>query len=211
MLIQLDELVSKWGVQLKGVLHVGAHLCEEIGEYEKYIRRDQVLWVEALASKVAEASARHPGILIEHAVVSDMVQSAVFYQSNNGQSSSLLPLGLHTLYHPEVVYIDAQVVQTSLLRDIIARRGVQFNFINLDIQGSELKALKGMCEYLPGVDFIYAEVNSEPVYIGCALVHELDEYLATFGFERAVTVWTGAKWGDALYRRKSNMEVCCPP
>lgn len=122
---------------------MGAHLCEEIGAYEKYIKRDQVLWVEALASKVAESVALHPGILIEHAVVSDQVGPAVFHQANNGQSSSLLPLGVHMRYHPEVVYIDSQPVQTSLLRDIIAKHGVSFNFINLDIQGAELKALKG--------------------------------------------------------------------
>jgi FkbM family methyltransferase len=203
MLITLDDLVRKYGVELKGVLHVGAHLCEEIGAYEKYIKRDQVLWVEALASKVAESVALHPGILIEQAVVSDQVGPAVFHQANNGQSSSMLQLGLHRYYHPEVNYIDSQPVQTSLLRDIISRHGVSFNFINLDIQGAELKALKGMAEYLPGVDYIYTEVNSEHVYIGCALVQELDEFLAKFGFERVETVWWGdAKWGDAFYMRK---------
>jgi FkbM family methyltransferase len=203
MLISLDDLVSKWGVELKGVLHVGAHLCEEIGAYEKYIKREQVLWVEALASKVAESVALHPGILIEQAVVSDQVGPAVFYRANNGQSSSMLPLGLHLHHHPEVQYVDAQPVQTSLLRDIIAKRGAAFNFINLDIQGAELKALKGMAEYLPGVDYIYTEVNSEQVYVGCALVQELDEVLADFGFTRLETVWWGdAKWGDAFYMRK---------
>ncbi|NBV25575.1 MAG: FkbM family methyltransferase [Proteobacteria bacterium] len=203
MLITLDDLVRKYGVELKGVLHVGAHLCEEIGEYEKYIKRDQVLWVEALASKVAESEALYPGILIEQAVVSDQAGLAVFHQANNGQSSSMLQLGLHRYFHPEICYVDSQPVYTSLLRDIIARRGVSFNFINLDIQGAELKALKGMAEYLPSVDYIYTEVNSDHVYIGCALVQELDAFLSEFGFERLETVWWGdAKWGDAFYMRK---------
>jgi hypothetical protein len=202
MLISLDELVRKWKVHLKGVLHVGAHLCEEINDYEKYVRRDQVLWVEGLAHKVAASIALYPGVQIEHAIVSDVAESVTFHEANNGQSSSLLPLGLHSSFYPDIVYTNSQQVQTTQLRDIIARRGATFNFINLDIQGTELNALKGMSEYLSSVDYIYSEVNSEQVYVGCTIVQDLDAYLSEFGFTRVETVWTGAKWGDAFYMRK---------
>ena len=33
MLIPLDELVQKYGIQFTGILHVGAHECEEIEYY----------------------------------------------------------------------------------------------------------------------------------------------------------------------------------
>ena len=54
---------------------------------------------------------------------------------------------------------------------------IEYNFLNFDIQGAELKALKGMEEYLNKVDYLYTEVNSNYVYVGCALITELDEYL----------------------------------
>ena len=75
--------------------------------------------------------------------------------------------------------------------------------MNLDIQGAELKALKGMEEYLNSVDYIYSEVNSDYVYKNCALVKEIDEYLLKFGLHRVETKWYGdCKWGDAFYIRK---------
>ena len=37
MLIPLYELVKKYNIQFKGILHVGAHECEELNDYEKDI------------------------------------------------------------------------------------------------------------------------------------------------------------------------------
>ena len=38
MLIKLDHLVKKYFINFKGILHVGAHDCEEIKDYEKLLR-----------------------------------------------------------------------------------------------------------------------------------------------------------------------------
>ena len=81
----------------------------------------------------------------------------------------------------------------------------QFNFINLDIQGTELKALKGMDYYLKFVDYIYTEVNSCEVYKGCTIISDLDDYLNNYGFKRVKTSWVEDKtWGDAFYIRDKN-------
>jgi hypothetical protein len=42
-------------------------------------------------------------------------------------------------------------------------------FLNFDIQGAELKALKGMEEYLSNVDYLYTEIISDYVYKNCAI------------------------------------------
>jgi hypothetical protein len=42
-----------------------------------------------------------------------------------------------------------------LLKNIICNYNIEYNFLNLDIQGAELKALKGMEEYLNDVDYLY--------------------------------------------------------
>ena len=60
----------------------------------------------------------------------------------------------------------------------------KLNFVNLDIQGVELRALKSMEKYLQYVKYIYTEVNTEQVYKGCNLIGEIDEYLKRFGFVR---------------------------
>jgi FkbM family methyltransferase len=201
MLIPLEYLIQKYNIQFKGILHVGAHECEELGAYEKHISRDKILWVEALPNKVEFCRNTYSNLLIEQAIVSDVVEKVRFNVSNNGQSSSILEFGLHSQYHPQVHYVEYYEGETKLLKDVIHKYNISYNFLNFDIQGAELKALKGMEEYLKDVDYLYTEVNSDYVYKNCALVTELDEYLLKFGLVRVETSWTDCKWGDAFYIR----------
>jgi FkbM family methyltransferase len=203
MLISLHELFKKYNIKFKGILHVGAHECEEINDYCIYIQPNNILWVEALEDKVKLCKSRYPNTFIENAVVSDKVEIVKFNRSNNGQSSSILELGLHKHFHPQVWYTNSYEVETKMLKDIICKYSISYNFLNLDIQGAELKALKGMEEYLPNVDYIYTEVNSDYVYENCCIVSELDSYLEKFGLFRVETKWCeDYRWGDAFYIRK---------
>jgi FkbM family methyltransferase len=200
MLIALDYLVDKYNLNITGIIHVGAHECEELPYYERYIPRENILWIEALPDKVQFCKQKYNDLLIENAVVSDKVEEVQFHVANNGQSSSIFELGTHAQHHPYVWYVNQFPVVTTTLRDILCKYAIPYNFVLLDIQGAELKALKGMSEYLSRIDYIYAEVNSEHVYRDCSLVTELDEYLANFGFKRVETKWCeNYNWGDALY------------
>jgi FkbM family methyltransferase len=203
MLIPLHNLVKKYNIQFKGILHVGAHECEELKDYLYYLPMNKILWVEAIPDKVQLCMQMYPNVQIENAVVSDIIETVKFNVSNNFQSSSMLEFGLHSKFHPHVHYIGSFEEETKLLKDIICKYDINYNFLNLDIQGAELKALKGMESYLPNIDYIYTEVNSDYVYKGCALIGELDDYLKLFGLERVETEWCGNyRWGDALYIRK---------
>lgn len=202
MLISLHELILKYNIILTGIIHVGAHECEELKDYEKYINRNKILWIDAIPSKVYYCRQHYPDILIEQAVVSDKIEQVTFNISNNGQSSSILEFGLHTKYHPTVKYVDTFTTISTLLSSIISRYDIPFNFINIDIQGAELKALKGMESYLNQIEYAYIEVNSDYIYKDCALIDELDDYLKKFNLIRVETKWTDFKWGDAFYIRK---------
>ena len=202
MLISLDHLVNKYNIKFTGILHVGMHEAEEIGSYEKYIGRDKILWIEAMSDKVEYCISKFPSILIENAIISDIEEDVTFNVSNNGQSSSILELGLHKNFHPEVHYINSFKSRSKCLENIISkyRSDIPFNFLNLDIQGVELRALKSLGKYLENIDYIYTEVNSDYVYEKCDLIGDIDQYLSTFGFKRVETSWFGdCKWGDAFY------------
>jgi hypothetical protein len=76
------------------------------------------------------------------------------------------------------------------------------DFINADLQGFELNAIKGMGDLLHQFKYAYIEVNKAQVYEGCAQIEELDEYLKGFGFRRVETAkWIG-DWSDALWVKK---------
>jgi FkbM family methyltransferase len=202
MLISLHELAKKYNIVFKGILHVGAHECEELNDYLRYTSSDKILWVEAMKDKVDMCKNKYPGINIEHAVISDKVETVKFNISNNGQSSSILEFGLHSTFHPHVTFVNSIEMETKLLKDIICNHDIDYNFVNLDIQGVELRALKSMEEYLHKIDYIYTEVNSDFVYKDCNLITELDEYLKKFNFVRVETKWAGHyRWGDAFYMK----------
>jgi hypothetical protein len=200
MLISLYELIAKYHIKLKGILHVGAHDCEETREYEIFLPRNKILWIEALKNKVEYCKHLYPGVLIEEAVVSDKYETVKFNISNSTMSSSIFDFGLHKNYYPNINYVDSFYTDTKMLKDIIYKYNIDYNFLNLDIQGAELNALKGMENYLHKVEYIYTEVNCDYVYKDCPLIDEIDEYLKKFGFERVETIWQpGCKWGDAFY------------
>ena len=203
MLISLEDLIKKYNIQFKGIMHVGAHECEEIHIYEKHLPRNKILWVDALYDKVELCKSRYNDLLIECAVVSDKNEIVNWNCSNNGQSSSIFNLGLHKIFHPDIHYVTSEQREAIPLSNFIGNYDISYNFINLDIQGAELKALKGMESYLNDVDYIYTEVNCDYVYEGCALINEIDEYLLQFNLHRVETTWFGeCKWGDAFYIRK---------
>ena len=114
MLISLHDLVKKYNLVFKGILHVGAHECEELNDYLNYLPINKILWVEGLEDKVQLCRNTFPGVQIEHAVVSDTVETVTFNRSNNGQSSSILELGLHKEFHSWVHYISSSSVETQV-------------------------------------------------------------------------------------------------
>jgi FkbM family methyltransferase len=177
MLINLDFLVKKYNINFTGILHIGAHECEEIIFYDKYISRNNVLWIEAMSDKVEYAKQRFKDILIENAVVSDINETVTFNITNNGQSSSMLELEKHASYYPYITVSQKYETTTTVTRDVLKKYDIKFNFLNLDIQGAELKALKGMEEYLENTEYIYTEVNTAHLYKNCALLGEMDDYL----------------------------------
>ena len=207
MLIPLNRMVEHFNMNIRGILHVGAHECEEQPDYiAQGVKNENIHWVEAMRDKVEEMLMRNPMINIYQAVISDKNDDVVEFKiTNNGQSSSILSLGAHLQHHPHVHVTETRKLRTSRLDKVIETNNINMetiNFMNLDIQGAELLALKSMEGYLHHIDYIYTEVNTEKVYEDCALMSEIDEYLAPFGFKRAANrIYKEYGWGDALYIR----------
>lgn len=208
MLIPLHELVVKYKLQLRGVLHVGAHECEEAGWYAQEGVKD-VKWLEGNPTLVRQQKER--GFDVHEIVASDTDGTElIFNVTNNGQSSSILPLGTHKDQYPHIVYCPDRSfkAKTKRISTLFAEKGwswAPYNFLNLDIQGAELMALKGMEDQLHRFDAIYTEVNVAELYVGAGLLPELDAFLFKYGFQRMEmkldTPTSG--WGDALYVRTS--------
>lgn len=199
----MKDLLQKHNIKVKGVLHIGAHECEELGFYKNLgLREDQIIWLERNEDKIKKSNQKNLFL----ALVSDQDDQIVnFNVSNNGQSSSILEFGTHSVEHPHVHFIETRKQKTITL-DTFFKQNVldskELNFWNLDIQGAELLALKGGQEALQFCDIVYSEVNTDYLYKGGALLAELDDFLEKHGFKRIHLSLTKHKWGDAIYVRQ---------
>ena len=206
MLIDLNYLKSKYDLKIQGIIHVGANNGQEIVDYvADNIKK--LLFVEPipdvynnLLENVKLYSEKIDVLSYNIALGNDTKVVDFTISSNNGMSSSVLKPNLHLSLHPEVSFINNISVPMDKLDNLNFNK-IDYNFINIDVQGFELEVFKGSSETLKYIDYIYTEVNNDYVYSDNALVLELDEYLQKFGFSRVETKWfeDTYPWGDAFY------------
>jgi len=209
MLIPFDYLFKKYDIQSKGVLHLGANEGQEAEAYRS-CGVERVVWVEALPDvykKLWEKVSKYENSTAILACLSDIDGQKVKFNiaSNEAQSSSMLEFGTHSKEHPTVKFVDSIELTTTRLDTCFKDHGIEMIpdgwFLNIDLQGAELLALKGMGDLIQKFDHAYIEVNTRELYKGCPLAGEIDAFLHPYGFVPMETKMTGAGWGDRYYQR----------
>lgn len=191
-------------MNVKGIIHVGAHYGEELSEYVSNGIQDIILFepisenFDILSERVKDLNANIEGHQV--ALGSERGEFTMYVSDNEKQSSSILKPKVHLTHHPHVKFPSTETVEVHLLDDYDSK---DYNFINMDVQGYELEVLKGGTKTLEHIDYVYCEVNRDEVYENNAMVEELDEFLAQYDMVRVMTSWEGEIWGDALYVRNN--------
>ena len=208
MLIKFQDLITRYQIKPKGVLHIGAHLAEESESYRS-MGVNNVIWVEAdpdTFNRLSGIVSDIRGNIAYCFAASDTENDSVdFNVASNGESSSLLEMDKHLIHHPHIAIVNHKKVKTRKVDNFLKEENIiasEYDFLNLDIQGAELLALKGMENSLSEINYVYTEVNTSEIYRGCAKIDELDEYLSKFGFVRKETYMTEYEWGDAFYMKE---------
>jgi len=207
----LAKQIQPFLKNLKGAIHVGANIGEERFWY-KTCGFTKVLWFEPnkdLFPVLKKNIKKFSNQIAFNIGIHDHLRKAKLHIANNrGQSSSLLDLGLHAQYHPDIKYIGDQEIKLTRLdyfledtEDVVEN----YNFLNMDVQGTELNVLMSMGDQLDKLSYIYLEVNTQEVYKGCSLLPQVDDYLAMFNFIRIMTKMTKAYWGDAFYIKEGSL------
>lgn len=204
MLISFDSLIRDHGVNPKGIVHIGAHECEErVGYNSGNISDEKIIWIEGQKTLCDKISKSVPNIRIYNLVVSDQDDKEVnFIVTNNYQSSSIPELKDHKKFYPHIVEVERSQVKTKTLDAFLFEQKEdmrQYNFLCVNIQGAELLALKGATKFLEYLEYLHLGVNTSHLYKDCALMSEIDDFLRPFGFERKAISITDQNCGDALY------------
>lgn len=212
MYASLKEIIKKYNLNITGIIHLGGCKGEELFSYYRN-NINNVLLVEANPDLIKFLKIKRffyntftkMKINLEYFAATDRDNDFLTLNvTNNIQSSSILKLHKHSILHPEVKVIKEIEVKSYTINSLFEQDYdiKNYNFMNLDIQGAELLALKGSDKILQNITAIYTEINYDEVYKDCALINELDEYLNKFNLKRVFTTTPESDyWGDALYLR----------
>ena len=199
MLLDLIKLDEKYNMNVKGILHIGAHYGEENSVYDtlKYPNR---MFFEPLKKNfdVLKENVKGWPLMMLALGAEKQIKKMYVESANQGQSSSLLKPHLHLQQYPHITFPEKEEVEVETLDSVLENNNT-FNFINMDVQGYELEVLKGATESLKHIDYLMCEVNRAEVYEGCCMIDEIDDFLLPYGLKRVETTWDGITWGDAFY------------
>jgi FkbM family methyltransferase len=202
MLISLSDIVEKYDMNIRGVVHVGAHKGQEIPEYLA-MGAEKIICFEPLEENYIHLLKwRQDGVFPFKCALGDKPGVATMNISTNDmQSSSLLNPKLHLEAHKDVLFTSKRYVEVKTL-EMFRDQIVECNLLNMDVQGFEYEVLVGASDLVGQFDYVYCEVNSAETYENNKLITDIDDLLREFDFIRVETWWATDIWGDALYIKK---------
>lgn len=207
--LTLPDLIHEFRLDIRGVIHVGAHVGQEAEVY-RACGIERQLWIEPQPDIFARLCASLPkGPLVKTVNVACGDEPGVatmhVLSGNEGKSNSLLEPRLHLQKWPEFQPGAKIDIAVKRLDDVIEEQGLRgedFNLICIDTQGFELPVLRGATRQLGQADALVCEVSAVELYKGGTLVCDLDAFLGERGFLRVKTKWASGCSGDALYVRR---------
>jgi FkbM family methyltransferase len=208
MLIELSELKNKYNIKTENILHIGAHQGQESQSYLD-CGATKIHWVEANKNLFENLKSilNGPQHYLSNEVISETDGGEVIFNiANSDQSSSILDLAEHKSLFPDIFYVKREIRKTKTLDTLLEETKFlnKIDFVNIDIQGAELLALKGFTKHLSIVNSIYLEINEKEVYKNCGLLNEIDSFLFNYNFSRKEKkLWNDHPWGDAFYLKNS--------
>lgn len=197
MILDLKQLVKKYNLKINGVIHIGAH---NGGEYPIYkdLGIENMMFFEPNPRIFAELKNK-VGDLAYNYALGNFNGTTTLNIATNNQSSTLLIPKLHLEQYPHIKFNDKAEVEVRKLDSLFYPDYKKFNFINIDAEGYELEVFRGAYLTLHTIDYIYTEVNKAELRKNNAMIWEVDDFLAGFGFKRVEVNWAGGTWGDAFY------------
>ena len=199
MLLDLEKLKEKYNLNIKGVLHIGAHFGQEYTTYEKMGIKNTMFFeplphtFEKLKANIGDKT-----VLVNTALGNVIGEIEMNVETvNQGQSSSILEPVIHLQQYPHIKFTNKIKVNITKLDEFLDEKH-KFNMINIKESSINVN-LKGGESFLHHIDYIMTEVNRDEVYKNCPRIEEIDSYLKFYGFKRVETTWDGGTWGDAFY------------
>jgi FkbM family methyltransferase len=203
MILDLQQLQSKYACNFRGVIHVGANEAEEYAQY-KAMGMTPITFFDPIAyncDMIRHKVASDPTVTVHECALGDTAGTHTFYVANNRASSSLLKPAVHVQQYPGITFSEC-TTQVKTLDSF--NFSDAYNFLNMDVQGFELQVLQGGMQTLRHMQYILLEINTVEMYEHCVQFDQLQQFLLQhhFEFKEMDTAMGAGNWGDAFFVRK---------
>jgi len=199
--IDYTGIFERIDVGIKGIIHVGMwdfveHVC-----YTKLVG-NKVIGVEGnpqVFNEMSRPVAEEAGYEVFNECLTDTDgEEKKFFLAAHGSSFHQGP--------PEWGKNSCITVETKTLSTLMEEKNLdpsEYDFLNIDVEGSELEVLKGYEKYLKYVNVIDLETTFQDRHAGGCTHNEIVEWLSDRGFELKESSDSYQKegWGDSVFVR----------
>lgn len=198
---------------IKKILHLGAHLGNEIDFYHQ-LNPDIIYWFEANPELIPELQkniSKYSNIeqkVFNYAVSSETkkINFNLIYSNDmtNTGCSSILELKEHSKQYPHIKKIKSVEVDAVRIDEFLLSNNLitDFDYINMDIQGSEYDVLS-TSELLFSKNLKFQIFQLETcqieMYAGQKLESDIVEFMNSKGYEKKYYHAWAHNWGDGLF------------
>lgn len=200
---------------IASLLPANPMVLEAGARFGKDTKRMSALWpqghihtfepVPALFNQLKELTKELKNVTCYNMAIADIDGSLPLHVSG-GQSdacSSLLTPNTCIQERPLITFEQTILVPVTTIDTWAKEQHIDhLDFLWLDLQGAELRALKGAKQILKTVQVILIEVNLTERYKDAPLYVDIKTFLTTHGFRLDQEALHHETWGDALFIRK---------
>lgn len=192
--------------KVRGIVHVGAHLCQEQSCYD-LLKIKNVIWIDGNIENHIEN-----GHNFINAILADNNDKRNFYISDNsnGGSSSLFPFKEITdVYKGRISIKEIREVIPETLDRIFFKTGIDrnnYNALIMHTNGADLLILKGAQDFIPYLDYIGTYFYWRELYTGVPFESDIDSYMDKIGFNPKYKLPWKSGYGQALYVKNTIQE-----
>jgi FkbM family methyltransferase len=202
----------------KGVIHVGAHLGEELPEYLQ-VGFNKVIFIEAnpnLCKQMEEKFAAFDNVKVFNCAIADKSQKVNFYvyaSNTTLEASSLLRMNVFDKIVKSLKLKETIEVDCWTLEDFVRVHHINlqdYNLLLTDIQGADYLALQGAKNILKYFDAVICEVQEIPLYDSYVPKKYIFDFLEENGLETTFGVFHQlynvnekfTAWGEVISIKK---------
>lgn len=214
------RILQNNNIEVKTILDIGAYDGALSKEYRRLFPSANLYSFEPFPhsyDKLLESVKQDKCIQTFNLAVTDSVGSVFLYCKSSDAANSILPSEVTHSYIDQLTKEKERIEVASVTIDHFVEQQdiLQIDILKLDIQGGEMRALKGGEKMLKQqkIHLVYTEVEFMRIYRDQPLFHNVVTYLQSCGYE----LWNlynlmndeygRLAWGDALFIPKTHIPL----